>query len=140
MATFCSCSDCFVSHTTNSLDVFANARRLPLVSPFTSNDDLKALRCGCHPSNHELPTVATTGKPQRLLPVTTPFTACTLPFAARQQSGKSVQCSSCHAQDTTTSIIRAGNACGIVVNTTNNFSAAACERLLLTYPRNPEPS
>lgn len=81
------------------------------------------------------------GKPQCLSPVTTPFKAWTLQFAAQQQSGMSMWCPSCHAQDTTTSIIRAGHACGIVVNIINNFlSAATCKRLLLAYPRNYEPS
>lgn len=125
----------------NSLDVFANAHRLLVVLPFVLNDHLKALHCGCHPSDHKLPTVVTTGNPQFLPPVTTAFKSWTSQFAAQQQSGKSMWCPLCHAQVTTGSIIRAGHACGIVVNTINNFlSAVTCKRLLLTYPRTYEPS
>lgn len=125
----------------NSLDVFANACRLLLVLPFVLNENLKALPWGCHPSDHKLPTVVITEKPQFLSPVTTPFKAWTLQFAAQQQSDKSMWCPLCNAQVTTGSIIRAGHACGIVVNTIYNFlSAATCKRLLLTYPRTYEPS
>lgn len=141
MGTFCSLSDWLVFPST-VWNVFASAHRLLLVLPFVLNDNLKALHSGCHHSDHKLCTVVTTGKPQFLSPVTTLLKAWTLQFATQMQSGKPMWCPLCHAQVTTASIIRAGHACGIVVNTITNFlSAVTCScKLLLTYPRTYEPS
>lgn len=97
----------------------------------------KALHCGCHPP---------TTKPLQWSLLESPSTYHQLPHHLRaihcsspcgSKAAKPVWCpSSC--QDTTTSIIRAGNACGIaMVSTTNKFlPTAACENLLLTCPKN----
>lgn len=140
MGTFCSHSDCFVSHAAAwmSLQMPTDSCWFYLSLQMTI---WKLLAVVAILLTTNLPTAVATGKPQCLSPVTAPFKACTLKFTAQQWSSKPMRCPSCGAQDTTISIIRAGNACGIVVNTTNNFlSAAACEMLLLTYPRNCEPS
>lgn len=97
----------------------------------------KALHCGCHPP---------TTKPLQWSLLESPSTYHQLPHHLRaihcsspcgSKAAKPVWCpSSC--QDTTASIIRAGNACGIaMVSTTNKFlPTAACENLLLTCPKN----